>query len=334
MDLSVGIPTFNRPEKLIKQLYALNASNLSSDDKLKVIVADNSVEYNHFNFKLFTKLEIMYLHNQQNIGLSGNLKKIILSASTNYVWILGDDDKLFPSAINDLKNRLNNIDADLLILCSCTKNDVRIDFINHWQDLIFLSASIFKVSKFASLVESMTLINHTYPQVLLAIVAHASKSKISILKNDYVQDIHNDKSYPPLVAKKVQIEDFIHLESAATVIKSDPKLLISINEKINSHIAAYSVQAMFNYHKRYDMLTYFSKWSWKFGTKKNRNSKLIFVNFLKLIFFINYRIPRVFCLLIFQFMPNKKSINQNSQYFKKKVRRQLGDASTLGYSPD
>ena len=101
--LSICIPTFNRFKHLDETLN--NITNLSQSYNFvnEILIIDNN-ECNKAS-KIVSQYsqrfkKIKYIKNEKNIGPENNFKKCILSAESQYVWIIADDDliftKLFP----------------------------------------------------------------------------------------------------------------------------------------------------------------------------------------------------------------------------------------------
>ena len=114
MLISVCIPTYNRPEHLKN---CLNSLVLQTDKKFEVCISDNSSKTNTKKIiKTYKKkLNIKFNRNKKNLGFGLNLLKVSQMASSEFVWFLGDDDLLVPSAINQLKKILKkNCDVDFV----------------------------------------------------------------------------------------------------------------------------------------------------------------------------------------------------------------------------
>ena len=97
--LSICIPTYNRPHKLESQLSFLNnefSSWIASGD-VEIIVRDNNSDstYNKIINALEEKFSsTLFFKNTHNVGLVNNLKNLEQDATGEYVWMVGDDDKL------------------------------------------------------------------------------------------------------------------------------------------------------------------------------------------------------------------------------------------------
>lgn len=118
--LSICIPTFNRCNKLSKTIDNLLCQIKRCSVSVELIISDNFstdqtsfiVEsyLNDFNF-------IRYIKNQSNIGLVLNVVSCFKNSSGNFVWVVGDDDKIENFALDELVELLkSNPEISLLHL--------------------------------------------------------------------------------------------------------------------------------------------------------------------------------------------------------------------------
>lgn len=115
--ISICIPTYNRSSELregLNQLTPLAArwdvpivisDNASTDETVRV-VAEAKARYSN-----------VHLHrNSQNIGMDGNFEVVLRLATTQYAWLLGDDDRIHPQALERVIDLLSAEACDLLLL--------------------------------------------------------------------------------------------------------------------------------------------------------------------------------------------------------------------------
>ncbi|WP_047383270.1 glycosyltransferase family 2 protein [Cetobacterium sp. ZWU0022] len=97
--LSICMPTYNRSEKVIAQIQQIYKEFVESDykDQIEILVSDNNSDKNH-EMKLSESLkdmkDIKLNYNSKNLGLIGNLRKLLELSSGEYIWFVGDDDEL------------------------------------------------------------------------------------------------------------------------------------------------------------------------------------------------------------------------------------------------
>jgi glycosyltransferase involved in cell wall biosynthesis len=96
--LSIGMPTYNRPEMIRQQVNEItkfiNEFNLGN--LLEIIVVDNCSEHDIYKILepyLINKF-LKVFRNEYNIGMSKNIIKTIEYSNGEYYYFIGDDDRL------------------------------------------------------------------------------------------------------------------------------------------------------------------------------------------------------------------------------------------------
>ncbi|GAA3966113.1 glycosyltransferase family 2 protein [Mucilaginibacter dorajii] len=109
--LSICIPTYNRDKLLYscilsiyKQLQEISASNV------EIVVSNNcSTDLtSQIVAEFTTRPNFKYFEQPVNVGLAGNVLKVVEYASGQYCWIIGDDDFLLPGAVASVLELLSN----------------------------------------------------------------------------------------------------------------------------------------------------------------------------------------------------------------------------------
>ncbi len=116
--LTIGIPTYNRPDKLAIILQNLQRASVFEYSWVQVLIQDNSdpdcLALNQRTCELY---ECTHQANEENLGFAGNLIRIVQNAKGSFLWFLSDDDELHIENISvllqDLPRRKSN---DLVIL--------------------------------------------------------------------------------------------------------------------------------------------------------------------------------------------------------------------------
>jgi glycosyltransferase involved in cell wall biosynthesis len=106
MDITIGIPTFHRPESLARVLQHLCSFKAVPDE---VVIGDNSgtcsaagvVDSFRGKFK-----SLVYLGRPTNVGAFRNYDSIARVGTASYVYILSDDDFVYEGALVAMKNIL------------------------------------------------------------------------------------------------------------------------------------------------------------------------------------------------------------------------------------
>ena len=123
--LSICIPTYNRPNQLIKLLESIDC-NIS---KVEIIICENhspSRELTRLavnNFIANSKYRINYFENSRNLGYDGNLRKLAEHASADYIMFIGDDDLFIPGSLDKFISFLKkNCDKPYILRTYLTKH--------------------------------------------------------------------------------------------------------------------------------------------------------------------------------------------------------------------
>lgn len=120
--LTIAIPTFNRAEYLDLCLMRISEEldSLSADwQKLVTVYVSNNASTDNTD-KVISRYEFKNLrafkvvNNADNIGADRNIVQCYTSATTPYVWILGDDDVILPGKLRVILNILKKEDIDIL----------------------------------------------------------------------------------------------------------------------------------------------------------------------------------------------------------------------------
>lgn len=121
--LSICIPTYNRAAVLEKLLHDLipkltpyhipiYISDNNSSDHTKDIVTKAQQAYPF----------IVYHKNLDNIGADRNFENVLKMSTTNYAWLLGDDDRLVADAISTVLTIIEHKPYDIIISNGCDKS--------------------------------------------------------------------------------------------------------------------------------------------------------------------------------------------------------------------
>ena len=110
--VSVGIPTFNRPEGIRNTL--LNITNQTYKN-IEVIVSDNCSP-NHEVKSIVEEFcrkdsRVIYYRQEENIGIVNNFKFVLKESAGDYFMWAADDDEWHPDFINELISIIGNKSA-------------------------------------------------------------------------------------------------------------------------------------------------------------------------------------------------------------------------------
>ncbi len=105
--LSLCIPTYNRSQLLMETLAEI-ASQIRGGaftESIEITVSDNaSSDDTQLKLKLFLEknkdIKIKLHRQERNLGPDGNIYTVVKMASGTFIWIMSDDDLLFPKALS------------------------------------------------------------------------------------------------------------------------------------------------------------------------------------------------------------------------------------------
>jgi glycosyltransferase involved in cell wall biosynthesis len=118
--LTIAIPTYNRADLLDKQLTWLSQAIKGFESECEILVSDNcSTDHTQSIINkwqnIFTNITFKSNKNPENIGVMRNIFHCLSSATTKYVWTIGDDDPIQERAVAYVMDKIKNID-DLSLL--------------------------------------------------------------------------------------------------------------------------------------------------------------------------------------------------------------------------
>ena len=119
--LTVAIPTYNRAKLLNTQLSWLAHAVKGFEDEIEIFVSDNcSTDNTQEVIKKWkaalNNVTFNSCKNAENIGVMKNIHQCLISASTKYVWTIGDDDPIQDRAISYTINKFKQYDDVSLLL--------------------------------------------------------------------------------------------------------------------------------------------------------------------------------------------------------------------------
>ncbi|MBD2594126.1 glycosyltransferase [Nostoc sp. MBR 210] len=128
--LTIAIPTYNRAELLDKQLLWLGKAIQGFESECEILVSDNcstdhtQVVIQKWQAKL-SNITFRSNRNPENLGVMRNIMYCLSSATTKYVWTIGDDDPIQDRAIPYVIHKLKQYeDLGLLFLNFSGRNKI------------------------------------------------------------------------------------------------------------------------------------------------------------------------------------------------------------------
>lgn len=118
--LTIAIPTYNRENELSRQIEFIMKEVKDYIDQVEVIISDNSsTDSTQALLKKYREKhsELKININEINLGLVGNLYKLIDLTESKYIWFVGDDDEIYEGAIGIVIEILkNNPDLNMVFI--------------------------------------------------------------------------------------------------------------------------------------------------------------------------------------------------------------------------
>jgi abequosyltransferase len=112
-ELSICIPTYNRT-KCLGDLLDSILGQVDESHPVEICISDDASSENTQGFlQRYMSLypHILYHRFRENIGLDRNLLKSVEMARGEYIWLMGNDDKLEPGAIQLIIKRIKEYDG-------------------------------------------------------------------------------------------------------------------------------------------------------------------------------------------------------------------------------
>ena len=109
--LSIYIPTYNRADKVVKQIkYILDETKGLDISKIEIIV-NNNCSTDDTEQKVLSFIEgmpVTYHRNECNLGIVGNAYAAVNLVHGKYFWLIGDDDEICEGAIKRVYDLINS----------------------------------------------------------------------------------------------------------------------------------------------------------------------------------------------------------------------------------
>ena len=208
-ELSIAIPTFNRPEILYQNLLFL----LSEMKKYEIGVYISDDSTNNETEKLVEELSaeysnIFYFKNNPPLGHDKNLVSTLKLPSTNYVWLLGDSMTIKPGSIEKVLdiikinspsiigvNSKNRIRVNSELFRSGLKKEQETIFINFGWHLTLTGATIYSKDVVQSVTSLDLVFCKNFPQIALIFNYLNENPSFFWIQNDLLVNQSKKESY-------------------------------------------------------------------------------------------------------------------------------------------
>ena len=202
-NLSILIPTFNRPEKLLNLVRKL----LSLKVSIPIIISDNHSQIpveQILNDNQCLNKNITVIRNKHNLGGGYNVFQCFLLCETNWMWIIGDDDEPLDNSLDiiyslDSSMNLENVfllkfnsaagffDNNNLIIRGLHEFHSFNSNLNIFSNILFLSNSIFSIKKVKYVLnDSVHYMNSMLPQFSIVLNCLKNNNELLIIGEKYI----------------------------------------------------------------------------------------------------------------------------------------------------
>jgi glycosyltransferase involved in cell wall biosynthesis len=150
--LQVCIPTYNRPDKLEKQVVLL-LEQISDNDH--IIIIDNNSDSAVYDGAIYDDKRVTVLYNTKNIGICGNIIKCLELNYCEWSWLLSDDDIILTGSIDIIKSNIIKNDADFYNYTSLVPRTTELHYsgiseylncLDHFGNQLLISNNIYRTS--------------------------------------------------------------------------------------------------------------------------------------------------------------------------------------------
>jgi glycosyltransferase involved in cell wall biosynthesis len=206
IQLSITIPTYDRPEKLIQTLRALLTTQIPNN--VEILILDNAspVQVEALVAEKFPEesASIRFIRNPSNIGLAANLLRCFENAKGDWTWLLGDDDPPLPTAVATILAELQHAEpSDILFKFNSSNGgnvskrqrsksledlSARCKDARFYSNLLFISSAVFRTAHMRKNLATGYHWGYTIaPHIAILIKSMASGSSLSLVPFDLVK---------------------------------------------------------------------------------------------------------------------------------------------------
>jgi hypothetical protein len=232
---------------------------------VEILICDNGSKILNTKHLLQEDNNFRHLVNTVNIGLEGNIKKIVENSFGKYVWLLSDDDIIVDGSIRTLLKQIGEYESDCYFLTYGDKYGLQLnnffseavkrvnneEFLsNYWKSAIFISVVIYKtdVAKEALRnIEALKIKNCVYPQLLIVFFIFKQNRIFYAVGGLKILDSQIYKNYNIKSAYRVRIRDILIFNSQLRIMGYSNLELLYIRQWIKSSIINYSLQISYEF---------------------------------------------------------------------------------------
>lgn len=110
--LTIAIPTFKRNNELSRCLNSIDYVEEYADF-IEIVISDNDPSNTIKEFKKDKFYDVIFNRNNENVGIMGNMKKIIELSNGEFIFFITDDDYFLPGSVSSILKYINNIKPEI-----------------------------------------------------------------------------------------------------------------------------------------------------------------------------------------------------------------------------
>ncbi len=149
--LTIAIPTYNRPEKVKRQVLSL-IPQLNTEVNLIIIDNHSDIEVSTLFSGYDMPDSVKFVRNQYNMGADANIAKCFELCETPWLWTLSDDDIITNDAVITVKNIIRqyskaafiNFNRDESHLCKGIEMLIQ-HAMPHYSSLFWMSVCVYNI---------------------------------------------------------------------------------------------------------------------------------------------------------------------------------------------
>lgn len=206
IQLSITIPTYDRPEKLIQTLKALLITQIPNNVELLILDNASPIEVAALVAERLPREApfIRIIRNPSNIGLAANLLRCFEHAKGDWTWLLSDDDPPLASAVATILAELQHAESSDILLKFNSSNggnvskrqrsktiedlSSRCKDVGFYSNLLFISSGVFRTNHMRKNLATGYHWGYTLaPHIAILIKSMTSGSSLSLVPFDLVE---------------------------------------------------------------------------------------------------------------------------------------------------
>lgn len=254
-NLSIVIPTFNRPEKLLNLIRKL----LSLKVSIPIIISDN-----HSNIPVKQLLaenhclssNITIIRNKKNLGGGYNVFQCFLLCETDWMWIIGDDDEPEDNSLDIIYSLDNSTNLENIFLVKFNSSagffenqNLTITGLNEFysfnsnlnifSNILFLSNSIFSIKKVMNVLsDSVHYMNSMLPQFSIVLNCLKRNNELLIIGKEYIvkHGKPNSKDHWSVIDLVSSLSSLVYHHDTPMERKIISSIISSYREKQNFYL--------------------------------------------------------------------------------------------------